>query len=74
MSFKIIVVIEIRDFSSKPDQLLQKEFHYSVPHPEGVVSIQEDLALIISPTSEEGRTFWQLCCKKFGLEYVGYKE
>jgi hypothetical protein len=68
MSFKTIIVIEIRNSSSKPDQILQKEFHWniirsihSVPHPEGEVSIQEDLALIISPKSEEGRTFWQLC-------------
>jgi hypothetical protein len=81
MSFKAIIVIEIKDFLLKPDQLLQREFHWniarsihSVQHPEGKVSIQENLALIISPTSEEGRMFWQLCCKQFGFEYIGYKE
>jgi hypothetical protein len=70
MSFKANIIIEIRDFSSNPDQLLQKEFQwntvmsfYSLPHPKGSSAIQEDIALISSPISSEGRTFWQLCCK-----------
>jgi hypothetical protein len=30
MSFKANIIIEIRDFSSNPDQLLQKEFHWNI--------------------------------------------
>jgi hypothetical protein len=49
----------------------------SLSHPENIIVIQEDLALIISPTCNtcsEGRIFLELLCKRYNLEYIGYKE
>lgn len=36
--------------------------------------VQQDLALISTPTSSEGRIFQLYCCKPFSLEYSGYKK
>jgi hypothetical protein len=81
MSIEVNVIIEIKNVFSNPKTLFQKEFKWNIIrsfqsslHLKDDSVICKDLALIITPTSSERRVFWQCCCKRFGVEYIGYKE
>jgi hypothetical protein len=82
ISFDVEVNIKIQDFYSESQKEFETIFKWrfvrclQASQTSALVTpnIQNDLALITSPTSSEGRVFWQLICKRYNLSYIGFRE